>query len=116
MHGYPWTPRMPLQSQCVLSHNMELHCIFLTDTRYIPFSSINAQFEKLARRKRRLIVYNKADLADPSAEEAGDTRYEDKKHIKHLALYSPRCTVGIDNLSGIDALIESKSSIYRCQQ
>ncbi|RKP08173.1 P-loop containing nucleoside triphosphate hydrolase protein [Thamnocephalis sphaerospora] len=27
------------------------------------------EFERLARRKRRLIVYNKADLADPAAEE-----------------------------------------------
>ncbi|KAI8053049.1 mitochondrial GTPase 1 [Syncephalis plumigaleata] len=43
----------------------------------IPFSSTNSRFETLARRKQRLIVYNKADLADPTAEVAITRAFEE---------------------------------------
>ncbi len=31
----------------------------------IPFSSVNKKLEEIVKSKKRLIVYNKSDLADP---------------------------------------------------
>lgn len=36
---------------------------------YIPLSSINHKFEQIAGRKDRIIIYNKADLADDSVQQ-----------------------------------------------
>ena len=35
----------------------------------IPFSSANPELEKLVRHKRRLLVFNKADLAAPDKQQ-----------------------------------------------
>ena len=42
--------------------------IELLDTR-IPYSSFNDEFEKIVKNKKRLLVFTKADLADPSITE-----------------------------------------------
>jgi ribosome biogenesis GTPase A len=36
---------------------------------HIPLSSINYKFEQIAGRKDRIIVYNKADLADDNVQQ-----------------------------------------------
>lgn len=45
----------------------------------IPFSSANPELEKLVRHKRRLLVFNKADLAAPDKQQAILHRLEEQK-------------------------------------
>lgn len=43
--------------------------IHLLYSRQIPFSSINTTLEQMLQKKRRIIIFNKADLADPINEQ-----------------------------------------------
>ena len=51
--------------------------IELFDTR-IPYSSINENFEKIIANKKRLVVFTKQDLADPSVTEGWIKEYKEK--------------------------------------
>ena len=52
--------------------------IELVDAR-IPFSSKNPDLDKLAANKKRIIIFNKADLADASVTEQWKTYYEERE-------------------------------------
>ncbi|KAI9599584.1 putative GTPase [Syncephalis fuscata] len=70
----------------------------------IPLSSTNRQFETLARRKQRLIVYNKADLADPAAEKPITEAY--KKYLRQPVLFTDA-----NGNRNIDRLLQCASDV-----
>ena len=64
--NYQWYPGHMTKAKRMMEENIKLIdlVIELVDAR-IPLSSKNPDIDKLARNKSRLIILNKADLADP---------------------------------------------------
>lgn len=66
--NYQWYPGHMTKARRMMEENIQLIdlVIELLDAR-IPFASRNPDIDVLAKNKARLIILNKADLADPSA-------------------------------------------------
>ena len=74
-----WYPGHMTKTRRMMQANLSLvdMVIELLDAR-VPYSSKNPDMDELARHKRRLILLNKADLANPSATKAWEAFYQEK--------------------------------------
>lgn len=78
MH-FQWYPGHMTKAKRMMQENIKLIDIVveLVDAR-IPYSSKNPDIDKLARNKSRLIILNKADLADPEVTKKWEDYYKEK--------------------------------------
>lgn len=74
-----WYPGHMTKTRRMMEENISLVdvVIELIDAR-IPYSSKNPDIDELAKNKRRIIVMNKSDLADPAKTEIWKKYFEDK--------------------------------------
>ena len=78
MH-FQWYPGHMTKAKRMMQENIKLIDIVveLVDAR-IPYSSKNPDIDELARNKSRLIILNKADLADPEVTKKWEDYYKEK--------------------------------------
>ena len=78
MH-FQWYPGHMTKAKRMMQENIKLIDIVveLVDAR-IPYSSKNPDIDELARNKSRLIILNKADLADPEITVRWENYYKEK--------------------------------------
>ena len=74
-----WYPGHMTKTVRMMKENISLVdvVIELLDAR-IPYSSKNPDIDELAKNKRRIIVMNKSDLADPAKTAVWKKYFEDK--------------------------------------
>ncbi|MCL2753693.1 MAG: ribosome biogenesis GTPase YlqF, partial [Defluviitaleaceae bacterium] len=86
MDNIQWYPGHMTKALRMMQENLKLVDILieLLDAR-IPFSSRNPDIERLAQNKKRIIVLNKADLADDKQNTAWQTLYENLGYAVVLA-------------------------------
>ena len=77
-----WYPGHMAKTRRMISDNLKMIDVVveIIDAR-IPLSGRNSDFDDILRSKPRLLVLNKADLADPDATNAWISAYA-KKNIK----------------------------------
>lgn len=79
MNNYQWYPGHMTKAMRMMQENIGLVDVIieLTDAR-IPISGRNPDIDKLGQNKSRLVLLNKADLADPEINKAWISYFEDK--------------------------------------
>jgi ribosome biogenesis GTPase A len=103
-----WYPGHMAKTRRMLKENISLVeiVIELLDAR-IPFSSKNPDIDALAENKHRIIVLNKADLADAEATKKWQTYY--KKKGFHVVMTSSLSGKGLDEIINTsNALMQPK--------
>lgn len=93
MH-FQWYPGHMTKARRMMQDNIKLIDIVveLVDAR-VPYSSKNPDIDQLAQNKYRLIVLNKADMADPEITRLWQSYYEDKGF--YVALVNSRSGSGM---------------------
>lgn len=78
MH-FQWYPGHMTKARRMMQENIKLIDIMveLVDAR-VPYSSKNPDIDELARNKSRLIILNKADMADPQITKRWEEYYQEK--------------------------------------
>ena len=86
-----WFPGHMAKTRKLISENLKLVdvVIELVDAR-LPLSSRNPEIDRIVGKKPRVLVLNKSDIADPTANEKW-VRFFEKKGV---------CTITADSLSG----------------
>ena len=102
-----WYPgHMAKAKRLIAQHVSQVDMIAeLLDAR-IPLSSRNADFEELFASKKRMIVLNKADLADEKQTKLWEEYYQDKG----FAVFS-FCSVGGSNQKALKGINEAAAEI-----
>ena len=97
---YQWYPGHMTKARRMMEENIKLIdlMIELADAR-IPVSSLNPDIEELAKGKSRIVLLNKADLADPEYNKQW-IRYFQEKGIYVLEMNS-RTGAGIRSIHGL---------------
>ncbi len=77
MNNYQWYPGHMTKAMRMMQENINLVDVIieLTDAR-IPLSGRNPDIDKLGQNKSRLVILNKADLADPAINKEWISYYE----------------------------------------
>ncbi|MCD8379875.1 MAG: ribosome biogenesis GTPase YlqF [Lachnospiraceae bacterium] len=100
--NYQWYPGHMTKARRMMQENMQWIdlVIELVDAR-VPFSSRNPDIDALAKGKARIILLNKADLADPAANKAWADFYRQKG--LHVLEVNSRSGQGVKSINGLVA-------------
>ncbi|MCD7862391.1 MAG: ribosome biogenesis GTPase YlqF [Lachnospiraceae bacterium] len=98
--NYQWYPGHMTKARRMMQENIQWIdlVIELVDAR-VPFSSRNPDIDTLAKGKARIILLNKADLADPAATKAW-TEYFRQKGF-HVLEVNSRSGQGVKGINGL---------------
>ncbi len=98
--NYQWYPGHMTKARRMMQENMQWIdlVIELVDAR-VPFSSRNPDIDTLAKGKARIILLNKADLADPEATKAWSEYYRQKG--LHVLEVNSRSGRGVRDINGL---------------
>lgn len=98
--NYQWYPGHMTKAKRMMEENIKLIdlVIELVDAR-VPLSSKNPEIEKLSNHKARIILLNKADLADPKCTDLWKKFYEEKGY--HVLALNSRASDGMKAINGI---------------
>lgn len=98
--NYQWYPGHMTKAKRMMEENIKLIdlVIELVDAR-IPLSSKNPDIDALSKNKARVILLNKADLADPRCTEAWKTYFEDQDY--HVLALNSRSGDGMKAINNI---------------
>ena len=98
--NYQWYPGHMTKAKRMMEENIKLIdlVIELVDAR-IPLSSKNPDIDTLSKNKARIILLNKADLADPSCTELWKTYFEEKNY--HVLSLNSKTSDGMKAINGI---------------
>ncbi len=98
--NYQWYPGHMTKARRMMQENMQWIdlVIELVDAR-VPFSSRNPDIDTLAKGKARIILLNKADLADPEATKAWSEYYRQKG--LHVLEVNSRSGRGVRDVNGL---------------
>ena len=97
--NYQWYPGHMMKAKRMMQENMKLIdlVIELVDAR-IPLSSRNPDIDELGKNKARLILLNKADLADDACNKAWIAYFKEKGF--YVLEMNARSGAGIKNVNG----------------
>ena len=98
--NYQWYPGHMTKARRMMEENIKLIdlVIELVDAR-IPLSSKNPDIDALSKNKARVILLNKADLADPRCTEAWKTYFEGQDY--HVLALNSRSGDGMKAINNI---------------
>ena len=98
--NYQWYPGHMTKAKRMMEGNIKLidRVIELVDAR-IPLSSKNPDIDALSKNKARVILLNKADLADPRCTEAWKTYFEGQDY--HVLALNSRSGDGMKAINNI---------------
>lgn len=98
--NYQWYPGHMTKAKRMMEENIKLIdlVIELVDAR-IPLSSKNPDIDALSKNKARVILLNKADLADPKCTEAWKTYFEGQNY--HVLALNSRTGDGMKAINNI---------------
>ncbi len=98
--NYQWYPGHMTKAKRMMEENIKLIdlVIELVDAR-IPLSSKNPDIDALSKNKARVILLNKADLADPKCTEAWKTYFEGQNY--HVLALNSRNGDGMKAINNI---------------
>ncbi len=98
--NYQWYPGHMTKARRMMQENIQWIdlVIELVDAR-VPLSSRNPDIDTLAKGKARIILLNKADLADPDATKAWTEYYRQKGF--HVLEVNSRSGQGVRNINGL---------------
>lgn len=98
--NYQWYPGHMTKAKRMMEENIKLIdlVIELVDAR-IPLSSKNPDIDALSKNKARVILLNKADLADPKCTEAWKTYFEGQDY--HVLALNSRSGDGMKAINNI---------------
>ena len=98
--NYQWYPGHMTKAKRMMEENIKLidRVIELVDAR-IPLSSKNPDIDALSKNKARVILLNKADLADPRCTEAWKTYFEGQDY--HVLALNSRSGDGMKAINNI---------------
>ena len=97
---YQWYPGHMSKAKRQMQEDIKLIdvVIELVDAR-IPYSSKNPDIDKLAKNKSRILLLNKADMADPDATAEWKAYYEKKGYF--VALVNSKAGKGVRNVQDV---------------
>ena len=100
--NYQWYPGHMTKAKRMMEENIKLIdlIIELVDAR-IPLSSRNPDIDKLGQNKARLVLLNKADLADPKMNEEWKAYFKEKGYF--VAALNSRTR---DGMKAINAIVQ----------
>ena len=98
--NYQWYPGHMTKAKRMMEENIKLIdlVIELVDAR-IPLSSKNPDIDTLSKNKARIILLNKADLADPACTELWKKYFEEKNY--HVLSLNSKTSDGMKAINGI---------------
>ena len=98
--NFQWYPGHMTKAKRMMQENIKLIdlIIELVDAR-VPLSSRNPDIDELGKNKARLILLNKADLADERANDAWMKYFQEKGY--YVAKINSKAGTGIKSLNGI---------------
>lgn len=98
--NYQWYPGHMMKARRMMEENIKLIdlVIELVDAR-VPMSSRNPDIDGLARNKSRIILLNKADLADPKWNAAWISHFKEKGF--HILEINSRTGSGVKSIQGL---------------
>ena len=110
--NYQWYPGHMMKAKRMMQENIKLIdlVIELVDAR-IPMSSRNPDIDELAKNKSRMILLNKADLADEKENENWTAYFKDKGF--HVLQINSKNGKGIKAIQGLvqEACKEKESKV-----
>ena len=98
--NFQWYPGHMTKAKRMMQENIKLIdlIIELVDAR-VPLSSRNPEIDELGKNKARLILLNKADLADERANDAWMKYFQEKGY--YVAKINSKAGTGMKSLNGI---------------
>ena len=98
--NFKWYPGHMTKAKRMMQENIKLIdlIIELVDAR-VPLSSRNPEIDELGKNKARLILLNKADLADERANDAWMKYFQEKGY--YVAKINSKAGTGMKSLNGI---------------
>ena len=98
--NFQWYPGHVTKAKRMMQENIKLIdlIIELVDAR-VPLSSRNPEIDELGKNKARLILLNKADLADERANDAWMKYFQEKGY--YVAKINSKAGTGMKSLNGI---------------